>query len=384
MKTRAQAGDSPRLQVTNSSSPAAKIELFRLFRGREDVYPWRFESHKTGNRYAPACANEWVRGVCENRRSCAEVSHRRFLPVTDEVVASIFRDGTKWVGFVMGVYPMLLDETCLFLAVDFDRENWQADAGAFVETCRHLDVPAALERSRSGNGGHVWFFFEQAVSASVARKLGSHLLTETMERRPDLGLGSYDRLFPNQDTLPKGGFGNLIALPLQAGAGPREHNVPGRTFQPISGSGLLASVLESAGRESKRGARGRIQGRILSVRMAVADEEDDAPWTAPPSRRRKEPPIDGPLPESIELVVGDQIYISKENLPPALRNRLVRLAISEPGILPGPGDASPHLRQAAHHSLCGRTCEAHRVAARLSGRGAGNSGCAQDQDGPAG
>ena len=115
----------------------------------------------------------------------------------------------------MGIYPMLQDETCFFLAVDFDREGWQDDAKAFCETCRHLGVPAALERSRSGNGAHIWIFFDQAIPASLARKLGSHILTETMERRPDIGLRSYDRFFPNQDTLPKGGFGNLIALPLQ-------------------------------------------------------------------------------------------------------------------------------------------------------------------------
>jgi len=209
---------STRPPLTNSSSPAEKIALFRsLFRGREDVYPRRFESRKTGKAgYSPTCANEWVRGVCEKPKfKCAECPHRRFLPVTDE--------GIRWhlsgrddLGrdFVMGVYPMLLDETCPFLAVDFDQESWQADAGAFVETCRALDLPVALERSRSGNGAHVWLFFTEAVSARAARKLGAHILTETMERRPDLGLDSYDRLFPNQDTLPKGGFGNLIALPL--------------------------------------------------------------------------------------------------------------------------------------------------------------------------
>ena len=114
----------------------------------------------------------------------------------------------------MGVYPMLQDETCCFLAADFDKANWREDAAAFLDTCRRMDVPAALERSRSGRGGHVWLFFE-AIPAALARRLGSHLLTETMERRPEIGLDSYDRLFPNQDTMPQGGFGNLIALPLQ-------------------------------------------------------------------------------------------------------------------------------------------------------------------------
>jgi hypothetical protein len=161
--------------------------LFRsLFRGREDIYPRRFESRKTGRAgYAPACGNEWVRGVCEKPRiKCADCPNRRFLQITDEVIgwhlSALGRD------FVMGVYSMLLDETCFFLAVDFDRESWRQDAAVFLETCRQLDAPAALERSRSGNGAHVWFFFEEAIPASLARKLGSHLLTETMENRRKL------------------------------------------------------------------------------------------------------------------------------------------------------------------------------------------------------
>jgi superfamily II DNA or RNA helicase/very-short-patch-repair endonuclease len=319
--------------VTNKSSPADKIALFRsLFRGRDDVYPRRFESRKTGKAgYAPACANEWVRGVCEKPKiKCADCPNRRFLPVTDEVIRWHL-SGRDDLGrdFVMGLYPMLLDETCLFLAVDFDRESWQGDAGAYVETCRRLDVPVALERSRSGNGGHVWFFFEEAVSASVGRKLGSHILTETMEKRPDLGLGSYDRLFPNQDTMPKGGFGNLIALPLQKRARDRGNTVfLDEHFNPYPDQWAFLSSVRRASRARVEALvrEAETKGRVLGVRMAVTDDDDDSPWTAPPSRRRREPPIAGPLPERIELVLSDQIYIPKENLPPALRNRLVRLA----------------------------------------------------------
>jgi len=319
--------------VTNDSPPAAKIALFRsLFRGREDVYPRRFESRKTDKSgYAPACSNEWVRGVCEKPRiKCVDCPNRRFLPVTDEVIRWHLsgRDGLGRE-FVMGVYPMLLDETCFFLAVDFDRESWREDAGAFVATCRRLGVPAALERSRSGNGGHVWFFFDEAVSASVARKLGSHILTETMERRPDIGLGSYDRLFPNQDTLPKGGFGNLIAMPLQKEARQRGNTVfLDEQFQPFPDQwSFLASVQRiSRARVESLVRDAESKGRVIGVRLALPEEDDDTPWTALPSRRPRESPITGPLPERIELVLSDQVYIAKENLPPPLRNRLVRLA----------------------------------------------------------
>ena len=129
----------------------------------------------------------------------------------------------------MGVYPLLDDETCWFLAVDFDKSTWSDDVAAFVETCRQVGLPAAVERSRSGNGAHVWFFFSAPVAAAIARQDGLLPLTETMARRHELSMDSYDRLFPSQDTMPRGGFGNLIALPLQHGpATGRELGLPRR------------------------------------------------------------------------------------------------------------------------------------------------------------
>lgn len=320
--------------VTNHSSPPEKIALFRsLFGGREDVYPRRFENRITGNSgYAPACANEWVRGICEKPKiKCADCPHRKFYQVTDEVVAWHL-SGRDAFGrdFVIGVYPMLGDETCFFLAMDFDGESWKQDASAVRETCKQLDVPAALERSRSGAGAHVWFFFAEAISAGLARKLGSHILTETMDRRPEVGMDSYDRLFPNQDTLPRGGFGNLIALPLQKQARQLGNTVfLDENLAPYTDQWAYLAAI-------KRIERTRIdvlvrdaesKGRILGVRAAAAeDEDDDCPWTIPPSRSRKEPPIAGLLPEELEVTLADQIYIAKDKLPPGLRNRLLRLA----------------------------------------------------------
>ena len=318
--------------VHHHSSPEAKISLFRsLFRGREDVYPRRFESRKSGKSgYQPVCANEWARGLCEKPKvKCAVCPQRRFLPVDNEVVRWHLA-GRDDAGrdFVMGMYPMLQDESCFFLAADFDKTHWQEDAEAVLDTCRRMNLSAALERSRSGNGGHVWLFFAEAIPAALARRLGAHVLTETMEHRPDIGLDSYDRFFPNQDTLPQGGFGNLIALPLQKQ--PRE--LGNSVFlderclpypdQWAFLSGLRKidrSTVEEIVRDAER------HGRIVGVRISLPDEEDSEPWTMPPSRQ-KGLHITGPLPQSMELTLGDQIYIAKDQLPPALRNRLLRLA----------------------------------------------------------
>jgi superfamily II DNA or RNA helicase/very-short-patch-repair endonuclease len=319
--------------VDQTSSPQVKIALFRsLFRGRDDVYARRFESRKTGRSgYAPACANEWVRGVCEKPRiRCADCPNRRFLPVTDDVIRwHLSGCDAEGDPFVAAVYPLLQDETCFFVAVDFDKANWREDAAAFRETCRHLSIPVALERSRSGQGAHAWFFFEEAIPAGLARRLGSHVLTETMERRPDVGLDSYDRLFPNQDTMPHGGFGNLIALPLQRAARKQDNAVfLDRAFVPWTDQWAFLASVRKIGRSQverivENAERG---GRILGVRLPPQDDEETEPWASAPSRHRREAPIVGGLPTTVELVLGNQIYIPKQGLHPGLRNRLLRLA----------------------------------------------------------
>ncbi len=325
--------DAPLAPVNQHAPADAKIRLFRsLFRGRDDVYPRRFESRKTGKSgYAPACLNEWVRGICEKPRvKCAECHHRRFLPVTNDVIRwHLSGEDEHRQPFVAGVYPLLLDESCHFLAADFDKANWQDDAAAFLRACRRLDLDAALERSRSGCGGHVWIFFEHAIPGSLARRLGSHLLTETMEERPDVGLDSYDRLFPSQDTLPQGGFGNLIALPLQKGARERGHSVfVDEHFVPWTDQWAFLARLRRVGRSHVEHLvqEAEHRGRILGVRLPPQEDGDDEPWSLPPSRRYREPPISGELPATLELVLGNQIYIAKDGLTPGLRNRLLRLA----------------------------------------------------------
>lgn len=190
-----------------------KVTLFRtLFRGRTDVYPVRWEGKTSGKSgYAPACANEWRAGVCEKPRiKCGDCSHRLLIPLSNAVIYDHLAGE-----HTVGVYPLLENDTCHFLAVDFDEADWREDAKAYIQSCVELGVPAKLEISRSGKGAHAWVFFASAVSARDARRLGTAIISHTCMRTRQLKLTSYDRLFPNQDTMPKGGFGNLIALPLQ-------------------------------------------------------------------------------------------------------------------------------------------------------------------------
>jgi hypothetical protein len=195
-----------------------KVALFRrLFRGRTDVYPVRWESKSGNSGYSPACANEWRAGACEKPRiKCAECGRRLLVPLTDQTIYDHLAGR-----HTVGVYPLLADDSCHFLAVDFDDAEWSSDAQAFAQSSRELGVPVVLEISRSGNGAHAWVFFSSNVAARDARRLGTALISHTCARTRQLKLTSCDRLFPNQDTMPKGGFGNLIALPLQKG--PREN-----------------------------------------------------------------------------------------------------------------------------------------------------------------
>ena len=323
------------LMVVAASSTAEKIALFRrLFAGRADVFPVRWENRKTAKSgYAPACANEWVKGICGKPQvKCGECPHQAFIPVSDDIIEKHLRgEGARASGgdFVAGVYPLLPDETCWFLAADFDEESWAADVLAVLETCQAKGVPAALERSRSGNGGHVWIFFSEPVSARTARRLGAAMLTETMERRPEIGFASYDRFFPSQDTMPVGGFGNLIAMPLQRRARELGNSVfVDQDLRPYDDQWAFLAAMPrlSAKAAAEIVDDAETRGRILGVRMPVEDEDADEPWRMAPSRRPKAGPVGSPLSGKITIVVADQLYIDRTDLPLALTARLIRLA----------------------------------------------------------
>jgi len=315
----------PALPMVGSSKFSAddKIALIRrLFRGRTDVYPVRWESKSTGKAgYAPACANEWRAGICDKRRiKCSDCGNRLLIPLSDAVIYDHLAGK-----HTVGVYPLLTNDTCHFLAVDFDEAEWRQDALAFVQSCHELGVPVALEISRSGNGAHAWLFFAGSVSARDARRLGTAIISHTCARTRQLKLTSYDRLFPNQDTMPKGGFGNLIALPLQKL--PRENGwsvFVDEAFRPHPDQWAFLDSIQPMSPLDIEPTILRATGGVHPLDVTFIDEEDHKePWkrTAPTSKK-----LEVPLPNSLTVTLSNLIYFEKTQLPQPLANRLIRLA----------------------------------------------------------
>jgi hypothetical protein len=225
----------------------------------------------------------------------------------------------------IGVYPLLTDDTCNFLAVDFDEADWKSDALAFRQSCVELGVPAALEISRSGNGAHIWIFFSCSVPARDARALGTAIISHTCARTRQLKLTSYDRLFPNQDTMPKGGFGNLIALPLQKH--PRENGfslfVDGELCPYPDQWEFLTSIVPLADHDIHPTIL-RATGGVHPLDVTFIDDEDlKEPWKRPVAISKK---LVGPMPEALNVTLANLIYFEKDKLPTSLANRLIRLA----------------------------------------------------------
>jgi len=312
-----------KIPETSRLTPAEKVALFRhLFRGRDDVYPVRWESKTSGKSgYSPTCANEWRAGVCEKPRiKCGECSKRLFVPLTDSIVYDHLAGE-----HIIGVYPLLADDTCHFLAVDFDEADWREDAKAFLLSCRELGVPVALEISRSGEGAHAWVFFSSAVSARDARRLGSAVISYTCARTRQLQLSSYDRLFPNQDSMPKGGFGNLIALPLQKAARERDCSVfVDEQLKSYPDQWAFLSSLDRMTFHDIEPVIFRATGGAHPLDVSFIDGEDYAePWKKPAPTVSK---LSCLLPQSLTAVLANLIYFEKAALPTALANRLIRLA----------------------------------------------------------
>ena len=293
-----------------------------LFKGRSDVYAQRWENKNKGTSgYSPVCLNQWQAGVCGKPKiTCSKCENKDYAALDENAIEHHLRGD-----IVIGVYPMLQDETCHFLAVDFDEADWQRDISVFRDVCIELKIPAAVERSRSGRGGHVWFFFETSVSATLARKFGTILLTAAMNKRHEIQFKSYDRLFPSQDTMPKGGLGNLIALPLQKAAREKSNSeFIDDHFQSYADQWAFLSTIQKI-------PQNRIEKIITDfgvdheLGVLKQDEQEGAekPWET--SKPKIELQRDD-FPERIEIVKANMLFIPKAGISQKAMNRLKRLA----------------------------------------------------------
>lgn len=279
--------------VSRTSSPREKINLFKsLFVGRQDVFALRWQNSKSGKSgYSPVCANKWLSGKCDMKKySCSTCPFKLPVRLDDKYFYNHLAGKDELARDVIGLYPLLPENLCLFLAIDFDahapkaqttitsthandqksynhKENealWKSDILAVHKTSSELNIPSYMEISRSGNGGHLWFFFEDNISARLARNFGSAILKLTMQKRHSISFESFDRMFPNQDEIPKGGYGNLIALPLQGKAVKEGHSVfVDEDFKPFDDQWRFLSSIKKIDEKSIRSAIREIENQLL-------------------------------------------------------------------------------------------------------------------------
>lgn len=327
-RQREEAQGYPALPVTSvhmRSTPEEKIHLFRsYFRGREDVFARRWYSSKTEKSgYSPVCANAWKYGVCiKPKGKCSKCENRVLVPLDDAVIFRHLSGKAAHGEDVIGLYPILPDDTCYFLAIDFDDGAWQESVSAVGNVCGEWGIPCAVERSRSGEGAHLWVFFTDAVPCAAARKLGSALLTAAMEQEGKLKLEAYDRMFPCQDTLPNGGFGNLIALPLQGQARKKGNSLfVDETFQPYPDQWAYLSEIprltsEEVDAQTKAHSHGDALGSLCVAEPAAK------PWEKQHRARLMAVDFYGVQ----HIVRANMLYVPANGFSARARNQILRLA----------------------------------------------------------
>ena len=303
-----------------------RVAIFHsLFKGREDVFAQRWFSKTTGKSgYQPVCINEWRRGVCDKKKyKCADCPNRHFAPLTYQDLYRHLEGKDENCCDVVGLYAIMPDNNCTFLCTDFDDKSckygYKDDVLAFVGVCKEWNIPYAIERSRSGNGAHVWIFFEEPIPAFKARRLGNAILTEAMRHNGRMSFNSYDRFFPNQDRMPEGGFGNLVALPLQGQARKRRNSV-------FVDDDFLAYKDQWAFLYNINKVKDTEVDMLLNIHVceelgALTTSSESKPWVTPiPQDISK-----GDFYSEIEITKADKIYIPLKAVSAKVLNHLKRI-----------------------------------------------------------
>ena len=315
--------DEKIVSVNKFSSPQEKIKLYRsLFRGREDVFARRWYSIKSEQSgYQPVCENEWDNALCDKKKyKCSACPNRKLAALTDKDIYEHLSGKDLYGRDVVGIYPMLNDETCCFLCADFDEEDFRKDVSVFRNICDENRIPVSVEISRSGNGAHAWIFFSEPVPAVTARKLGSGILTKAMEKSI-ISFSSYDRFFPNQDTMPKGGFGNLVALPLQGNARKIGNSIfVDENLRPYDDQWKYLATVRKLDKNSvdkfvQMFCKNGDLGELIS-------DAGVPPW----STQKQIKFSTEKFPESIEIVRSNMLFVPKKNLSADAMNKIKRLA----------------------------------------------------------
>lgn len=308
--------------VTHLSPAKEKIALFRsLFRGRDDVHATGYLARSGKIAYTPACTNAWNPGVCrrgKTKRPCDGCPGKSFAVLSDRNLVAHFQGKDARFRDVIGIYPMLADSSCWFLAADFDDAGWQEAAAAYRDAASRHGLACAMERSRSGEGAHVWIFFGEPIPAKMARQLGSLFLDDARRHCSKVGFDAYDRLFPTQDTLPKDGLGNLVALPLQGAAVRRGCSVfVDEDFHAYSDQwAYLAGVR-------------RVSKQEVQQLLSEAQREAEKPGIYRRQRQLTESQGEAAvsLPETVEIQETGMLEIPRTGLPQALVADIEQLAV---------------------------------------------------------
>ena len=304
-----------------------RLRLFQsLFKGREDVFARRWFSKTTGKSgYQPVCINEWKQGLCDKKKyRCAICPNRNFAPLTSQDMYRHLEGKDEYCCDVVGLYAIMQDNNCAFLCADFDDKNckygYKEDVLAYVGVCREWLIPYAIERSRSGNGAHVWIFFEAPLPASKARRLGNAILTEAMTHNGQMSFNSYDRFFPNQDYLPEGGFGNLVALPLQGQARRRENSVfVDNDFLVYKDQWAFLYNLKKI-QESTIDQLLRLHYQEELGKLSMSSEHK--PWVTPLPQNITQEDFHA----KVEIIKADKLYIPLKAVSAKVLNHLKRIA----------------------------------------------------------